>query len=68
VTRQEKIARKAADARIDRAYKLTCSNIQIDVFDISKVFHVGHLAIAEGVDDAELSVRIRAFVETVRKD
>jgi len=68
MTRKEKMAEKAAETRIDRAYKLTCSNITIDIFDIAKVFTAGRAAIAEGVNDAELGVRIRAFVETIRKN
>jgi hypothetical protein len=68
MTRKEKMAKKAAEDRINRAYKATCANIQIDIFDIQKVFDHGHLAIAQGVDDAELGTRIRAFVETIRKN
>jgi hypothetical protein len=68
MTRKEKMAEKAAETRIDLAYRATCSNIQISIHDIPKVFRLGREAIAQGVDDAELGKRIRAFVETVRKN
>lgn len=53
MTRKEKTAKKDAETRIDRVYRATCANIAIDIFDIQKVFDHGHLAIAEGVDDAD---------------
>jgi hypothetical protein len=67
-TRKEKMAQKAADERINRAYKATCHGIQIHMMDISKVFDHGRAAIMAGVDDAELAQRIRAFVETIREN
>lgn len=63
-TKQE----KAADKRIDAAYRATCCNISIDIFDISKVFATGRKLIAEGADDAALRDGIRKFVETIRKN
>jgi hypothetical protein len=66
MTRKEKAAAKAADDRINRAYVSTCEGIVIPMMAIPKVFAVGRAAIAEGVDDAELATRIRAFVESIR--
>jgi hypothetical protein len=59
---------KAADRRIELIYYRACSGIQINVMDISKVFAVGHKAIAEGADDAALEVAIVTFVNTIRKN
>ena len=61
-------ADKLADRRIDRAYRKNCEGIQIDVFDISKVFAVGRAAIAAGDDDVALAAKIVAFVATIRKN
>jgi hypothetical protein len=63
-----KSIQKKVEARIDRAYRAHCEGIQISVLDISKVFAVGQSAVAEGVDDAVLGERIKAFVETIRKN
>lgn len=65
--RQSK-AEKLADKRIDVAYRTTCANVQIDVFDISKIFAHGRKLIAEGATDEALAEGIRAFVETIRRN
>jgi hypothetical protein len=54
------------DVRIERVYYANCSGIQINVMDIGKVFDVGRKAIADGADDAMLTARVVAFVETIR--
>lgn len=61
-------ADKIADSRINRVYCRSCSGVQIDIMDISKVFHVGRMAIAGGADDQELAVKIVDFVNTIRKN
>jgi hypothetical protein len=59
---------KARERRIDRAFAKTSSGIVINILDIPKVFREGQKAIAEGVDDAELEKRMRAFLESIRVD
>jgi hypothetical protein len=64
--RAEEIARlKAEERRIETLYYQTCSVVQIDTMDISKVFRVGHNAIAlnRDITDAELAKVIVDFVQ-----
>lgn len=68
LTRSETIAKNKADKRINAAYISTCSGIQVNIMDISKVFAHGNKLIAEGADDAALAKGVRAFVETIRAD
>jgi len=56
---------KRIDKLIDQAYRESCSGIQIDIFDISKVFAEGRKAIAEGRD---LHSALKTLVETIRKN
>jgi hypothetical protein len=60
-------AEKVAEARIDRAYRATCTGIQVSVFDIPKIFAHGFVRVAAGDDDAALAASVRAFVDTIRK-
>ena len=61
-------AEKAIDTQIDKAYRMSCENIQISMMDIPKVFSVGRKSIAEGKSFSQLKDDIRAFVETIRKN
>lgn len=65
MTRAEKIAAKKLDQEIDTIYKAHCAGIEIDIFDIEKVFAEGRKARAEGRDMKEAIV---AFVQTIRKN
>jgi hypothetical protein len=65
MTRAEKIAAKKLDQEIDAIYKANCAGIEIDIFDIERVFAVGRTARAEGRDMKEAIV---AFVQTIRKN
>ena len=67
MARQTK-AEKLTEARIGKAFRARCCNIQIDVFDLAKVSAVGRQAVADGADDDALADRIAAYVETIRKN
>jgi hypothetical protein len=56
---------KALDRQIERVYGQRCHGIQIDIYDIGKVFAVGRMAAIEGRDIGDA---IAAFVETIRKN
>ncbi len=58
-------ADKALDREIDKLYRENCSGIQIDIFDIPKVFAEAKKAKAEGRDMKEAIV---SFVNKVRKN
>lgn len=64
-TRAEKIARNRAEKRIEAAYGLACSGVQIDIMAIPRVFAEGHRLIAAGADNAALAAGLRAFVDTL---
>lgn len=57
---------KQRDATIERLYRQRCSGIEINIMDISKVFKVGHAAIAAGLDDSAVGDAIYDFVQTIR--
>jgi hypothetical protein len=56
---------KKLEAEINAVYCASCAGVEIDLFDIPKVFDVGRKAKAEGRD---LKEAIVAFVQTVRKN
>jgi hypothetical protein len=60
MTRAEKI-----DKQIEVAYGEVGEGVQIDIFDIAKVFAVGRRAILEGRD---LKAAIAEFLSKIRKN
>lgn len=58
-------ADKALDREINKLYRENCSGIQIDIFDIPKVFAEARKARAEGRDMKDAIV---SFVNSIRKN
>jgi hypothetical protein len=56
---------KLIDNEIDLIYRQNCSNIQVSIMDIGKIFEVGRKAKLEGRD---MKQAIVDFVETIRKN
>jgi len=59
-------AEKATDARIARIYAQRCSNIQINIMDIPKIYAAARVVAANGADDAELGDYMAAYVNAIR--
>jgi hypothetical protein len=61
---------KAAEKRVEKSYYARCSEIQIDIMDIGKVFKSGVAAIVAnpGISDAELGDAVYAYVQTIRRN
>ncbi len=53
------------DKRIESVFRENCSNIQINIMDMTKIFEEGRRAIKESRD---LKQSIIDFVETIRKN
>lgn len=64
----KKLSKKAVESKVSRLYMESCSGIQISVFDMGKVMRVGTDAVQAGLSDEEVKNKIRAFVETIRKN
>jgi hypothetical protein len=62
--RKNERASDAIDCEIDRIYRENCSGIQIDIFDIPRVFDAGRKARTEGRDMKEAIV---SFVASIAK-
>lgn len=58
----------ARDNKIQALYGQSCQDIQIGMFDIPKVFKVAVAAIEAGDNDETVKTKIRAFVDTIRKN
>lgn len=58
-------AEKLIDLRIDKAYRVACSGVAVNIMDIPKIFAFGKQKIAEGEDDGALAASIGAYVRTI---
>lgn len=56
---------KANEERVNQAFRDACSNISINIFDISKVLAVGTEGIAQGLNDEKLRERMKGFAEAI---
>ena len=65
MTRAEKMAAKKLDNEIEALYTKNCSYIQIDIWDISKVYAAARKARAENRD---MEQEIINFVNSIRKN
>jgi hypothetical protein len=59
---------KQEDDRISRLYTASCNGVQIPMMSIPKIFQIGRVGIAEGLDDAALQAKIVEFVQTIRRN
>lgn len=62
----KKLTEKAAKKLVEQAYYARCTNIQIPMLEITKIFKLGLAALAAGATQEELEEKIFAYVQTVR--
>lgn len=62
---QAKQQAKANEERVNQAFRDACSNISIDIFDISRVLTVGRQAVEQGLNDENLRDRMKGFAQAV---
>lgn len=62
----KKLTEKAAKKLVEQAYYARCKNIEIPIWEISKIFKLGLAALAGGASQEELEEKIFAYVQTVR--
>lgn len=67
MARQSKEDKRAHDT-ISRIYITIGKGIEINVMDISKVYQVGKDALRDGATEEQLTERLRAYLETIRKN
>lgn len=61
----KKLTTKQIDKLIEAAYYRHGAGVEIDIFDISKIYKAGRKALAEGRD---LDLAIRAMIDICRKN
>lgn len=57
-----------ADKIIDTIYRKNCSNIEVNILDIGKIFDVGRKSFAAGDNEQVMTQKIVDFVKTIRKN
>jgi len=59
---------KVIDNAVSHAYAVSCSGIQVSIWDLTKIHEEGKKAYLAGKRDGDLEIAIREFVETIRKN
>jgi hypothetical protein len=65
MARTSKAAERQVENRIAEVYRRTCSGVQVNIMDVSKIYAAGRAALAAGQD---LDTAIPAFVQTIRQN
>ena len=59
---------KAMDEEVSRAYAVSCSGIQVSIWDLTKISDTGKAAYLAGKRGVELEAAILEYVNTIRKN
>jgi hypothetical protein len=64
----KKLSKKAVERKVSELYAQSCSGIQVSIFDLGKIMKVGEASVLAGDSDELVKSKLRAFVETIRKN
>ena len=59
---------KANEKRVEQAFYTSCSGVQVNIMDLSKITREGLRLIETGADDEHLANGVRTYVDTIRKN